>query len=377
MSVHALLATFKTEGSIENRRLRPPLDDLDRNELAVLRWLLWRLQDDGCHPSDADVKAGTGLALRSIERARNGLRDRGLITWREGRARGKRGSNEYDLTATLAVCLSEQTAKLAELPAKSDPTNRQTGGDQTAKLAEDKKNREVEEEKKDEAAAAAAASSSLDDDLEQLVLRVYSMWNEEVWPDRTTPLTDERRGVIADRLAAYDPEDLEAAIRNREQSDWFSGRKPRDGKQRFDLTDLLASDETLEELRDAGEDDSTRDFIARLNSSRPAYDHIDESWLSPHGGLRDPSIVRITEKGAEDEPGRDLSRYDALVEPATSDPPPARIRAEHAELSQTLKALEDQLAQKDSDHTRRGIDLARDELRQIEDTHPGLFEEAA
>lgn len=153
MSSHALIGSYVAEGPVGSRRLRPPLDDLDRNELAVLRWLLWRFNDKtrSCVPSDADIALGTGLSARSTERARIGLRKRGLIDWRERRTGGKRGSNEYDLTASLTVCEGGQPDRLAvweaELTDKNAAANRQNGAELPDRLAEESNGSKKEKEK--------------------------------------------------------------------------------------------------------------------------------------------------------------------------------------------------------------------------------------
>jgi hypothetical protein len=139
------MGSYITEGPVGDRRLRPPFDDLDRNELAVLRWLLWRYNEKGgrCMPSDADIAVGTGISPRSIERARTGLRKRGLIKWQERRVGGKRGSNEYDLHAALSVCDPELHANLtcrkAELHDKTAGATRQDDPELHAVLAEESK----------------------------------------------------------------------------------------------------------------------------------------------------------------------------------------------------------------------------------------------
>jgi hypothetical protein len=159
MSVDLLLRSFKTLGDIEERRLCPPFDLMDRNELAVVRWLLWRFNDQGgkCNPSDADIAAGTGLSDRVIRRSRNALRERGLIDWQEGRSSGRRGSNSYDLTAIWAAC-RDLTADMAELPANKATTTGQNAQSQPAVLAEEKKgNYEGKGEKENELKPVADA----------------------------------------------------------------------------------------------------------------------------------------------------------------------------------------------------------------------------
>lgn len=400
MSVNALIATYKTLGSIEDRRLRPPLDDLSGSELAVVRWLLWRLQDDGCHPSDADIAVGTGLSSRSIRRARIGLRDRGLIKWEERRSAGKRSSNTYDLTAILSACASELPDKSAQLPDKSASTNGQIGPELPDKMAEEKKNREVEEEKKEEAAAAAASLSDFDED--RLVAEVYDFWNSEVWPDKHTPLTEDRRAAIVDRLDHFDPEHLREAIAKRKLSDWFSGRKANDGRERYDLTDLLASDGEVEELRGLkSQREANREWVQSFGKRGSAASRADADIQRLEGlkqGLRDPALARICAR-----PVDDYSRYDAVVETAeVSAVPPgdsgaevqpirdhyaeeveaavvvqpltaAQTRAEHAQLVDDLEALKDQYAENERSVTLKAVEQRRSEIAELEAENPDLF----
>lgn len=376
MSVKALMASYKAEGPLEERRLPSPLDDLDRNELAVARWLLWRYNDRSgeCTPSDRDLAIGTGLSPRSVERARRCLRDRGLIDWRERRAAGKRGSNEYDLTAILTVCdpgqpdsssvsEAELTDNLTELTAKTVGANRQNGAPQPVRLAEEQQHGELEGEKKGEAAAAAAASSSVDQDLEQLVSRIYGMWKAEVFPDANRPLTAARRQVIVARLGHYEPEEIESAIRNRHRSDWFSGRKPKDGRERFDLTDLLATDETLEELRDAA-----RDWF----DSEEALSGRRDPVLA---GISSRPVVAAEDEEAEEERRRRSALYDAKVEAAVVEPKwtADQLRAEHQERVEDLKAAEARLAVSDTEYNRGGVQEAKADIARLEEARPDLF----
>jgi hypothetical protein len=356
MSVKALLASFKAEGPLEERRLPSPLDDLDRNELAVARWLLWRHNDKTgeCTPSDRDLAIGTGLSARSVERARKSLRDRGLISWRERRAAGKRGSNEYELTAILTVCSPEQPDNLSEQTDKSVGANRQNGAPQPDRLAEEQQHVEqLQNERKGEA-AAAAAPSSFDQDLDQLVNRIYAMWDSEVFPDKLTPLTDARRRVIVARLDHYEPEEIEQAIRNREHSDWFSGRKPQDGRQRFDLTDLLASDETLEELRETQPVSTRFDFIGGMNQ-RAAENK------------RRAMYDTVVEEVHVDPPPPDRS-YEEAVKAAVVITPltPAQIFAEHAEAVECLRHAEDSCESKASPFRESAVESARAEVARLE-----------
>ncbi len=159
MSVDLLVWSYRSHGPIEDRRLYPPFDALDRNELAVVRWLLWRFNGDGgkCNPSAADIEVGTGLAARTIHRAKQGLRSKGLISWREGRSGGKRGSCQYDLSAIWAVC-DDLSAKKAELSAKRERANGQKRSELSVNLAEEKNNREKEEEKEGEKKSPADAA---------------------------------------------------------------------------------------------------------------------------------------------------------------------------------------------------------------------------
>jgi len=364
MSVKALIASYKAEGPIEDRHLTAPLDDLDRNELAVARWLLWRHNDKTgeCTPSDRDLAVGTGLSARSVERARKGLRGRKLLDWRERRTGGKRGSNEYDLTAILTVCRSgqpdssslsaaEQPDSLSELTDKTAGANRQNGAPQPDRLAgEQQQGLEQKGEKKGEAAAAAAASSP-HDDLNRLVHRVYAMWDSEVFTDKLTPLTDARRQVIVDRLDHYDAEEIESAIRNRHRSDWFSGRKAKDGRERFDLVDLLASDETLEELRDAARDWFDSEEAQGHAPARPAAKETDEERKARY------------------------AKYDAKVEAAVVEPKwtADQLRAEHREQAENLRAIEERLAVRDTSYGREAAEEARAGLARLEADHPDVF----
>lgn len=99
MSTRLLFESFQTEGDLGDRRLVPPLDRLGPSELAVLRWLRWRFneQTGRCDPSDVDIAAGTGLSGRTVRRARESLKAAGLIDWTGTRKGGHRGSNAYVL----------------------------------------------------------------------------------------------------------------------------------------------------------------------------------------------------------------------------------------------------------------------------------------
>lgn len=180
-------------------------------------------------------------------------------------------------------------------------------------------------------AAAAAASPGGEDSVDQAVGRIFSMWKDEVFPGKVKQLTPSRRQVIVDRLGeGYSPEDMEQGIRNRDLSDWFSGRKARDGKQRFDLTDLLADGETLEEVRDASLVEPSPSSPGMANAYRLA---------EGAGRLTNPALHAIVDRGVG-EGENDFSEYDhgtvevaaaPVSRPAGPSKPPAHEAAEALE----------------------------------------------
>lgn len=199
MSVDFLLRSFKTLGDLEHRQLCPPFDSMDRNELAVVRWLLWRYNDQGgkCNPSDADIAAGTGLSDRVIRRARTSLRQRYLLSWEEGRSGGKRASNAYDLTAIWAACV-DLSADMADLPAKNVRATGQNAQELPAVSAEEKKGLEAKGEEENELKPVADAPGLSQD------------FNEERKQQRQAALEQQRE---ADRRSDEEAlADLEAQL---------------------------------------------------------------------------------------------------------------------------------------------------------------------
>jgi Helix-turn-helix domain len=329
----------------------------------------------GVYPSIATIAKQAKVTRKTAVDARRWLIDSGEVEVEKWRAtRTKSPSPEISFAPLIAKGSPSEpfdSEGCDEPTLKGSPSDHQGFAEDPSKgsPSEPEPSSKPLPKPEDEAAAAAAASSSEDDVLEQLVNRVYSMWKSEVFPDENKPLTDARRRAISARLGHYEPEEIEQAIRNRESSDWFSGRKPQDRKQRFDLTDLLASDETLEELRDAqpvqrGGD--KQDFIGRMKARR---------------GLTDPALAKICARPVdEDEERREkYAKYDAMVEEAVVVPTltPAQLRAEHQEQAQNLRAVEDRLATKPTDYLRGVAAEAKAELAKLEREHPDVFGEVA
>jgi hypothetical protein len=339
---------------------------------------------DGVYPSIATIAKQAKVTRKTAIDARRLLIESGEVEvtrWRETRT--KSPSPEVSFAPLIAKGSPSEPLLSEPLDGEGfdDPTLKGSPGEPQG-FAEDppkgspsEPEPPVEPSSKSPEEAAAAAAASPDGDLEQLVSRIYGMWKAEVFPDENKPLTDARRRVVVDRLAHYEPAELEEAIRNREASDWFSGRKPQDGKQRYDLTDLLASDMTLEELRDARPtQNGRRDFIARLNGRR---------------GFRDPALVAIVDRDVDEDANQRRARmereqgevrpihdlYAEEVEAAVvvPTPTPAQLRAEHAELVDDVEALQDQYATNESPATLKGLEQRRSEVAKLEAEHPHLF----
>jgi hypothetical protein len=135
MSYRLLARSHETTGELGGeRKLIAPFCELPKHELAVVRWLLWRYNDQTgeCKPSDEDIAAGSALSEKTCTRARAALKRRGLIDWQERRSGGKRTSNGYRLadcllTDTESVSPPELGDTESELPDILSPSNGQTG----------------------------------------------------------------------------------------------------------------------------------------------------------------------------------------------------------------------------------------------------------
>ncbi len=161
MSLTGLIAAYRTTpGDIENRRLLPPFEGLNSNELEVIRWLLWRLNDDSgqCIPSDADITIGTHLSEKTVQRARKGLREKGLIDWTERRYRGRRTSNSYsfpglDLSVSMTGSKSapdDLSVNLGSQEVNATPPSRQNHPDLPVTVTEEIEGKNKTDEKEGE-----------------------------------------------------------------------------------------------------------------------------------------------------------------------------------------------------------------------------------
>lgn len=197
----------------------------------------------------------------------------------------KRGNVEYSmrpLTDMRLVALGNQSPQETPSGGPGKP-ELVTSGNPTGVLGKPEAAKKRSSEPEDEAAAAAAPGihPEEDDDFQQEVQAVFADWLEATDRGPSTRLTSKRRAAIVAALGVYSREEIAEALNAWSLSDWFAGRKARDHKVRNDVCDLLADDDTIEELRDLGR-----------RRARP-------------GRIADPAVAKIIGRGQ-----RDLSRYD-------------------------------------------------------------------
>lgn len=154
MSTRLLWTSYETVGDIEDRRLVAPFGQLSSSELAVLRHLLWRLNDETgrCNPSDVDIAAGTALCEKTVRTARSSLRKKGLIDWKPVRKEGRRAPNDYTISQAVTVTGrgGAQTVNIPRQAVNGGGSGGKWGPLQAVAVTEEHRSKNKEENKEEE-----------------------------------------------------------------------------------------------------------------------------------------------------------------------------------------------------------------------------------
>jgi hypothetical protein len=227
-------------------------------EIAVYRWLSWRMNKDTgrCDPSHQDIANGTGYKVSAVRTALYSLKGRGLVDWK-GRAKDGRGrtSNSYtlDLTASAEIRSGSDLTpgdaiRSPDLTVSDDRASLGRRQGPSSGDDEEPKDRNLKDEPK--AAGAAVSQHPEDPDYEDLIGRIFSFWASATKQPKAK-LSPKRRAAIDRAFGHYEPEEVEEAIGNWRHSPFHRGDN-KTGKRFNDLADLLRDDDTIEELRAAG-----------------------------------------------------------------------------------------------------------------------------